>query len=77
MSRHDNRCANTELLNQYLDSQYKDAQALENFQSDVEPLLITIQESIDRMKEIAKSYEDYDFRYEIDDSVKELLWMSL
>ena len=73
MSRHENRCANTEQLNKYLDGQDRDARMLESFQSDIEPHLLAVEEAISRMKEIAKGYEDFDFRYEIDESVKELL----
>ena len=71
--RNKNRCCNTELLNQYLDNQDRDARMLESFESDIEPHLIAVEESISRMKEIAKSYEDYDFRYVIDEMVKEQL----
>ena len=71
--RNKSRCAQTELLNQYLDNQDRDERMLESFESDIEQHLIAIEESITRMKEIAKSYEDYDFRYVIDDAVKEQL----
>jgi len=71
--RNKNRCANTELLNQYLDGQDRDARMLESFESDIEPHLIAVREAVDRMIEIAKGYEDYDFRYVIDEMVKEQL----
>ena len=71
--RNQNRCANTELLNQYLDSQDRDTRMLEYFQSDIEPLLLTVEEAISRMKEIAKGYESCDFSEEIENSVKEYL----
>lgn len=64
---------NSYLIDQYLDGQDRDARILENFQSDIEPHLLAVEEAISRMKEIAKGYEDFDFRYEISDSVKELL----
>ncbi len=71
--RNENRCAQTEALNQYLDGQDRDARMLESFESDVEPHLLVIEEAISRMKEIAKGYPDYDFRFVIDERVKELL----
>ncbi len=60
-------------LNEYLDGQDRDARMLESFESDIEPHLLAVKEAISRMKEIAKSYESYDFRYIIDDAVKEYL----
>ena len=71
--RNKNRCANTELLNQYLDGQDRDARMLESFESDIEQHLLAVEEAVLRMKEIAKGYESYDFRYIIDDAVKEYL----
>jgi len=60
-------------LNEYLDEQDRDARMLESFESDIEQHLLAVEEAILRMKEIAKSYESYDFRYVIDDAVKEYL----
>ncbi len=69
--RNANRCVQTEMLNKYLDGQDRDARMLESFESDVEPHLLVIEEAISRMKEIAKGYESYDFRYTIDEMIKE------
>ncbi len=61
------------MTDEYLNNIDRDARMLESFESDVEPHLLVIEEAVARMKEIAKSYPDYDFRFVIDEMVREYL----
>lgn len=56
-------------LNKHLNRQDKDSNDLEFFKSDVEPLVEEISDIVQRIKEIAKGYEDID----LDDEIREML----
>jgi len=59
-------------LNEYYKGIEKGERALDNFQSDIEPIVSEIEDLITRIKEIANGYPDYDFDDEIAQQLKDI-----
>lgn len=73
MSRHENRCANTESLNAYMKEQEYGERMLENFNDDIDPIIDEVSDFIEKIKDIEKGYESFDFTDEIKSRILGLL----
>jgi len=58
--------------NEYYKGIEKGERALDNFRSDIEPIVSEIEDLITRIKEIAESYPDYSFEDEISQQLKDI-----
>jgi|LGVF01.2.fsa_nt_gb hypothetical protein len=67
------RCAVEESLNAYYRGIDKDESMLDNFNSDIEPIIDEISVLVEKIKDIERGYEDYDYNSEIKQQVMDLL----
>jgi len=58
--------------NEYYKGIEKGERALDNFRSDIEPIVSEIEDLITRIKEIAEGYPDYCFEDEISQQLKDI-----
>jgi len=58
--------------NEYYKGIEKGERALDNFRSDIEPIVSEIEDLIMRIKEIAEGYPDYSFEDEISQQLKDI-----
>jgi len=66
-------CANTSALNKMLNEQEFDEKAKENFLEEIDPIINELSEAIEKIKEIAKDYQGYNFSEDIKEIVSELV----
>jgi len=59
-------------LNEYYKGIEKGERALDNFRSDIEPIVEEMYDLFERMKEIANGYPDYDFDEEIAEQLSDI-----
>ena len=63
----------THATNTYYEGIEKGERDLDNFKSDIEPLVEEISDLYERIKEIEKTYESYDFSDEITEMIGEVI----
>lgn len=69
------RDANTEALNRYQNKLAKQEKAFELFCDEIDDDLVELSEMIEHLKKIAKDYKHYDFTEELEDIIRENLWV--